>query len=148
VSAGHGIVIQRRSAAAGVPTTALLRQWARAARGEQGAEITLRIVEEAEMTDLNTRFRRKPYPTNVLSFPFGAESLDGPILGDVVVCAPVVAREAAEQGKALDAHWAHLVVHGILHLLGHDHEVEVSAAAMETRERAILAELGFGDPYL
>jgi probable rRNA maturation factor len=148
VSAGHGIVIQRRTSATGVPTTALLRRWARAARGEQGAEITLRIVEEAEMTELNTRFRRKAYPTNVLSFPFGAESLDGPILGDVVVCAPVVAREAAEQGKTLEAHWAHLVVHGILHLLGHDHEVDGTAIEMEARERAILAELGFGDPYL
>ena len=141
------ITVQRRAAANGVPSPSSLRGWAQAALGTASGELTIRIVDEAESADLNGRFRRKPYPTNVLSFPYEAEALDEPVLGDLVICAPVVAREAVEQHKDLRAHWAHMVVHGVLHLLGHDHENHAEAERMEAREREILAELGFADPY-
>ena len=107
-----------------------------------------RIVDEAEGRALNERWRGRDHATNVLSFP--AELPPGvalPLLGDLVVCAPVVAREAAEQGKAEADHWAHLVIHGTLHLLGFDHETEAEATVMEDLERALLAGLGIGDPY-
>lgn len=133
-----------------LPGEMQINRWIeRTLTGRRGlATMTLRIVDEAEMTELNGRYRGKDYPTNVLSFPF-----DGPpgvaidFLGDVVVCAPVVEREAAEQGKSIDAHWAHLVVHGCLHLLGYDHEEEGEATRMETLETEILAGLGYGNPY-
>lgn len=145
------INVQRRVPAAGVPAAAALRGWAQAALGELEGELTLRIVDEAESANLNGRFRGKPYPTNVLSFAYDAEPLAGAgareLLGDVVICAPVVAREAAEQGKPPRAHWAHMVVHGVLHLLGHDHLQDADAQAMEARERELLASLGFDDPY-
>lgn len=141
-------MIQRRVPAAGVPAAAMLRKWAQAAQaGHEAGELTVRIVDEAESADLNGRFRHKNYPTNVLSFNYDAEALDMPVLGDLVICAPVVAREASEQGKELRAHWAHMVVHGVLHLLGHDHENEDDAQVMEARERELLATLGFADPY-
>src|SRR3569833_1947693 len=108
----HDIHVQRRVVADGVPAAATLRQWAREALGgDPPGELTIRIVDEAESASLNGRFRHKPKPTNVLSFPYEAEALDEPILGDLVICAPVVAREAAEQGKTGEAHWAHMVVH-------------------------------------
>lgn len=158
------IHVQRRVPATGIPAPAVLRQWARAAiasecaaagtdepsrerLGELPGELTIRIVDESESAALNERFRHKAYPTNVLSFPYDAEALDEPILGDLVICAPVVSREAAEQHKDARAHWAHLVVHGVLHLLGYDHENDADAEHMEARERAILATLGFPDPY-
>jgi probable rRNA maturation factor len=112
------ILIQRRIDPAGVPAASSLRQWAQAALG--------RIV---------------------LSFPYDGDMLDVPVLGDIVICGPVVMREAQEQGKDPRAHWAHLVVHGCLHLLGYDHVQEREAEAMEARERKILAGLGFPDPY-
>ena len=144
----HDIHVQRRVVADGVPAAATLRQWAREARGgDPPGELTIRIVDEAESASLNGRFRHKPKPTNVLSFPYEAEALDEPILGDLVICAPVVAREAAEQGKTGEAHWAHMVVHGVLHLLGYDHEKDDDAEKMEAREREILCRLGFPDPY-
>lgn len=100
------------------------------------------------MTTLNRDYRGKSGPTNVLSFPADLPpELALPLLGDIVVCAPVVAREAAEQGKPLAAHWAHMAVHGCLHLLGHDHVEEADAVAMETLESTILAQLGFPCPY-
>ena len=115
-------------------------------------ELTVRIVDAEEGQRLNREFRGKDYATNVLSFP--AEMPEGlpkgvkfPLLGDLVICAPVVAREADEQGKALNAHYAHLTVHGVLHLLGWDHEDDKEADAMEQLEREILAELGIADPY-
>ena len=95
---------------------------------------------------LNERWRRRAYATNVLSFP-AAPELGGRQIGDIVVCAPVVAREAREQGKALAAHWAHMVVHGTLHLLGFDHQRAPDARRMEVRERVLLTRLGFADPY-
>lgn len=113
------------------------------------AEITIRIVDEAESQQLNHDYRDKDRPTNVLSFPFqappGVEEV--PILGDLVICAPVVQREAAEQQKNCQAHWAHLVIHGTLHLLGYDHIEESEALIMESREKEILAALSLPDPY-
>jgi probable rRNA maturation factor len=125
-------------AAAGAPSPALLRRYAREA---SRADITLRIVGGAESRRLNGSFRKKNYPTNVLSFPYGGGS------GDVVLCHPVIAREAREQGKTLRAHYAHLVVHGVLHLGGHDHVKKSEAARMERAEIRILRRLGFDDPY-
>ncbi len=112
------------------------------------AELSLRIVGEEEGRQLNQRYRNRDYATNVLSFP--AESLTGVTpqpLGDLVLCAPVVQREAQEQGKSLAAHWAHLCVHGALHLVGFDHEQEDEARAMEGLEVEILARMGYQDPY-
>ncbi|HEX4872139.1 MAG TPA: rRNA maturation RNase YbeY [Nevskiaceae bacterium] len=142
------ILIQRRVPAEGLPSAATLRQWAGRALGSAAGDLTIRIVDEAESRDLNHRFRQKDKPTNVLSFPFDGEQLEVPVLGDVVICAPVVAREAAEQGKDPRAHWAHMVVHGCLHLLGYDHIQDRDAEVMEGREREILADLGFADPYI
>ena len=134
--------IQRASRAAHIPPDATLRRWARAAL-DRPAEVTLRIVAATEARRLNREFRGKDYATNVLTFVYEK----APLSGDVVLCAPVVAREAREQGKRVAAHWAHLVVHGLLHLQGHDHERRGEAQRMEGRERRILASLGFPDPY-
>ena len=123
---------------AGAPSAALLRRYARAA---SRADITLRIVGRAEGQRLNKQFRKKDYPTNVLSFSYDGGG------GDVVLCHPVIVREAKEQGKSLRAHYSHLVVHGVLHLRGHDHLRKIDAARMERLEIRILRRLGFGDPY-
>jgi probable rRNA maturation factor len=134
-----------------VPDEDDIRRWIEAALlGQRDAdtEISLRLVDIEEMTNLNQSWRGKRGPTNVLSFPAELPGeLDLPLLGDIVICAPVVAREAREQGKALDAHWAHMVIHGTLHLLGYDHIEEHEAAAMETLETAILARLNYPCPY-
>lgn len=113
------------------------------------AELVIRLVDEEEGRELNHQYRKKDYATNVLSFPF--EAPPGVVthhLGDLVICVPVVEREAKEQGKSLEAHWAHLVVHGVLHLKGYDHQTEAEAEKMEDLERRILAHLGFPDPYM
>jgi probable rRNA maturation factor len=142
------INVQRRINVAGIPAPSTLRAWALAAlEGATPGEITIRIVAETESAELNGKFRHKPYATNVLSFPYEAEALNEPVLGDLVICAPVVAREAQEQNKDPHAHWAHMVVHGVLHLLGHDHIQEDEAERMEAKERQILGRLGFPDPY-
>ncbi|PLW83813.1 rRNA maturation RNase YbeY [Kineobactrum sediminis] len=112
------------------------------------AELCLRLVDEEEMTALNSGYRGKAGATNVLSFPADLPpELDLPLLGDIVICAPVVAREAIAQGKPPAAHWAHMVVHGCLHLLGYDHIDEDDAAVMEVLETTILAQLGLPCPY-
>ena len=138
-------VVQRASRAAHIPPDAKLRAWARAALARP-ATVTLRYVAQAEGRRLNREFRGKDYATNVLTFVYG-EAARGPLCGDIVICAPVVAREARSQGKDVRAHHAHLLVHGLLHLQGFDHEDGEDAARMERRERAVLARLGFGDPY-
>lgn len=144
MSAGT-LAIQRASRAAHIPPDRRLRAWARAALPAK-AEVTVRYVAAAEARRLNRRYRGKDYATNVLSFPYAARR--DRVAGDVVICAPVVAREAREQGKACEAHHAHLLVHGLLHLRGYDHELgPAEARRMERRERAILARLGFPDPY-
>jgi len=127
-------------AVAGAPSAILLRRFARAAAHPR-AEITLRVVGASESEKLNKKYRAKASPTNVLSFPYGGGS------GDVVLCHPVIRKEAREQRKPLAAHYAHLVVHGILHLRGYDHRRRLEAARMERMEIRILRRLGFGDPY-
>ncbi len=132
----------------GVPSRPQFRAWARDALnadGMRGGQITLRLVEADEGQTLNRDYRGKDYATNVLSFPYEIAPM---VIGDLAICHPVVVREATEQGKTLEAHYAHLVVHGVLHLQGYDHETgEADAARMEDKEREILASLGFADPY-
>lgn len=144
--------VQCASEHPGVPDDESLRRWAGAAAhgaacsGE--AQISVRIVDLAEGVALNGAYRGKAGPTNVLSFAFDApQHTQPPLLGDVVLCAPVLAREAAEQGKPLAAHYAHLVVHGVLHLLGYAHDAAADAVRMEGIEREVLAGLGLADPY-
>ncbi len=142
---------QLASNASGIPSEAQFQQWLDAAVTpfQDNAEVTIRIVDEAESQQLNFDYREKDKPTNVLSFPFqqppGIEEL--PLLGDLVICAQVVEREATEQNKPVAAHWAHMVVHGCLHLLGFDHITEDEAQEMEAEEIQILADLGFPNPY-
>ena len=140
------VVLHYRTRRPWAPGPASLRRWARLAAGDHDGELGIRVVGSAESRTLNKRWRGKIGPTNVLSFP-AAPALRDRVLGDIVVCAPVVAREAREQGKALAAHWAHMVIHGALHLLGFDHVRQADARRMESRERALLARLGIGDPY-
>ena len=143
--------LQLASAAPDLPDEADFRDWCELALRQRTAdsELTIRLVDEPEARELNHTWRHKDYATNVLSFPADIPDglLDIPLLGDLVICAPVVAREAAEQGKLLSAHWAHLVIHGCLHLLGYDHIEEAEAEEMEALERELLAELGHPDPY-
>ena len=132
----------------GLPSRPQIRAWVRAALDvdeKRGGQITIRFVEPEEGQSLNNDYREKDYATNVLSFPYEVEPV---VAGDLVICATVVEREAAEQEKTLEAHYAHLIVHGILHLQGYDHEIgENEALLMENKERTILAQLGFPDPY-
>ena len=125
-------------AVAGAPSVNLLRRYARKA---SRANITLRVVGRAEGRRLNNQYRKRNYPTNVLSFPYGGGS------GDVVLCHPVIEKESRQQRKSLRAHYAHLVVHGVLHLRGHDHLRRKDAARMEKAEIRILRALGYDDPY-
>jgi probable rRNA maturation factor len=111
------------------------------------AELTVRFVDEEEGRVLNRTYRQKDYATNVLTFAY-AESEDDPVTGDLILCCPVVEREAAEQGKPLEAHYAHLIVHGTLHAQGYDHEDESEAQEMESIETDIMQSLGFSDPYV
>jgi probable rRNA maturation factor len=153
-SGSDPVTLQRRVGPRGVPSPARLRQWAAAALAAEPGEVTLRIVGSAESRALNKRYRGKDKATNVLSFPHDplprplSRKRERGVLGDLVICAPVVNREAREQGKAPAAHWAHMVVHGVLHLRGFDHIRAGQARVMENRERAILARLSFPDPYL
>lgn len=149
------MAVQYASRARFVPPRPAVERWVRRAlrgeaRGEE-ARVTVRIVGREEGGRLNERFRGRPGPTNVLSFPFasppGAPSALDRELGDVVLCAPVVNREAREQGKPRADHWAHLVVHGVLHLLGYDHDTPGAAQRMEGVERRLLGDLGVPDPY-
>jgi probable rRNA maturation factor len=140
------VVLRYRTRRPWAPGPASLRRWARLAAGGRRGELGIRVVGNREGRQLNERWRGRAYATNVLSFP-AAPELGGSQIGDIVVCAPVVAREAREQGKPLAAHWAHMVVHGALHLQGYDHENKRDAGIMEAREAALLAELGFSDPY-
>jgi probable rRNA maturation factor len=162
------VTVQNPARSTGVPKRAELERWAlRALASDVRGELTIRIVDDRESAQLNSRYRGKEGPTNVLSFSSDRHgwrecrkrreqpAADVPAAGgeeplpygDVVICAAVVEREAREQGKPLAAHWAHMVVHGALHLQGYDHENARDAGIMEARERALLAELGFPDPY-
>jgi probable rRNA maturation factor len=148
----YQITVQRATRKGFAPTTAQLRQWATQALKQKTttAEITIRIVTEKEMTVLNATYRQKNKSTNVLSFPFDMPhdvKMDIPLLGDIVICTDVVNQEALDQNKPAEAHWAHMIVHGVLHLLGYDHEIEADALTMEAEEIQILKSLGFNDPY-
>jgi probable rRNA maturation factor len=128
----------------GVLTRTRVARWVRAALAAP-AEITVRIVDEAEGRALNRDYRQKDYATNVLTFDYQREPV---IVADIVLCAPVVEREAREQGKAVEAHCAHMVVHGALHAQGWDHERAIDAKKMEAREAEVLEALGYRNPYL
>jgi len=131
------------------PAAGEFRRWASAALLETHARLeqTICLVDEAQSRELNLRYRGKDSATNVLAFPADSELLDYDCLGDLVLCAPLVADEAAQQGKPVAAHWAHLVVHGMLHLQGYDHQAEADSAAMEALEVEILDTLGYSNPY-
>lgn len=133
-----------------LPEQTDLEQWVAAAVAQHRdeAEVSVLIVDTEEGAELNEQWRGKQEPTNVLSFPSDLPAeLNLPLLGDLIICAPVVEREAQEQSKALQAHWAHMMIHGTLHLLGYDHIIEAEAEEMEALETKILAELGYPDPY-
>lgn len=142
--------IQIATTAHDIPNKSLLRRWVKAALREKKpiAALTIRLVDEAESASLNEQFRHKSGPTNVLSFPFeSVGTLAANYLGDIVLCVPLVAKEAAAEQRTYEAHFAHLVVHGTLHLLGYDHVKEEQAVAMESQEKKILLSLGYSDPY-
>jgi len=137
---------------AGIPSPVSFRRWVEAAlagaRQRRAAELSIRIVGAREGRTLNRTYRDKDYATNVLSFPVDLPpGVHLPLLGDIAICAPVVRREAAEQGKPVAHHWAHLTVHGVLHLLGYDHIEDAEAVRMEALETRILKGLGISDPY-
>jgi probable rRNA maturation factor len=132
------------------PSPQQMQHWVELALADRipNAEMTIRIVDESEITELNRQYRKKDSPTNVLSFPFESDiELETPLLGDLVICASVVEKEAKEQHKSLQAHWAHMVIHGTLHLLGYDHMTEAEANVMENKEIDLLQQLGFSNPY-
>jgi probable rRNA maturation factor len=151
MNVSYQIDIESNSSSESIPTSAALETWIAAALKSQhleDAEVSLYIVDEAESQELNAQYRGKDKPTNVLSFPADIPAEVGvPLLGDLVVCAPVVEREAREQSKTLDAHWAHMLVHGSLHLLGFDHIDDADAETMENLETEIITGLGFPAPY-
>jgi probable rRNA maturation factor len=137
----------------GVPASASFRRWIEAAlkgaKRRKATEVSVRIVDTEEGQALNLQYRGRDYATNVLSFPVELPpGVNLPLIGDLVICAPVVAREAAEQGKKPADHWAHLTIHGTLHLLGYDHIDEAEAETMEALETRVLAGLGIADPYI
>jgi len=148
----YKIMIQRAAATQSLPAAAKFKHWVTTVLKNtmQSAELTIRIVDKNEMTELNSTYRHKNKPTNVLSFPFDmpAECRDEtPLLGDIIICAEVIHEEAVQQEKTVEAHWAHMVVHGTLHLLGYDHEKNTDAEVMEAEEIKILNILGFNNPY-
>ena len=144
------VEVQLATQTPGLPSEKQLRDWATAAWLDelQDAEVVVRVSDEAESRALNHEYRGKDSATNVLSFPFDpVPQLELNHIGDLVICATVVQREAREQGKAAEAHWAHMVVHGMLHLQGYDHETDPQAEGMEALETDILTGLGYPAPY-
>ena len=136
--------VQIASELANIPTKAQFKKWAKAAL-RVDTEVTIRVVDEDEGRALNSQFRGKDYATNVLTFPLAEEPH---LMGDIVLCAPIVAAEAKAQNKSLEAHFAHLTVHGILHLHGYDHQIEEQADLMESIEVTTLQKLGYANPYV
>ena len=135
----------------GQPTEAQIQLWVDTALTDypDDTEIVIRIVDEKESTELNETYRLKSGPTNILSFPVEIpEEIELNLLGDLVICAPVLEKEALDQNKALQDHWAHIVIHGVLHLLGYDHIEDDEAELMETKEITILSHLGIKNPYI
>lgn len=151
-AAAHAVAVSYGMPRTGLPAAASFRRWVeaalRGARRRRAAEVAIRIVGTEEGRTLNRDYRGKDYATNVLSFAADLPpGLQLPLIGDLAICAPVVTREAAEQNKHPRDHWAHMTVHGVLHLLGYDHIVDADAEAMEALETRILAGLGIADPY-
>ena len=147
------VTLDLQSEVEGGPDEDDIRRWIEAVLATEAytadVELTVRVVDEDEMAALNARYRHKSGPTNILSFPFEAPpGVELNLLGDLVIAAPVVKQEAREQGKTESAHWAHMIVHGTLHLLGYDHQESVEAEDMEAREIRILKQLGYSNPYL
>ncbi len=145
------IEIQTIFSSDGQPDQQQIQQWVDAALSDfdQDTEIVVRIVDEKEISELNEQYRHKHGPTNILSFPVEVpEGIELDLLGDLVICAPVMEKEAREQNKALADHWAHIIVHGVLHLLGYDHLDEAEAELMENKEITILKTLSIQNPYL
>jgi len=133
-----------------MPSNEQFQQWAEAAMQhvEEDCELSIRLVDNEESTELNSTYRGKEGPTNVLSFPFDAPvPMEPRLLGDLIICVPIVEKEAAEQGKKVDHHWAHIVVHGCLHLLGYDHIEDDEAEIMEELEKKVLQTLDIDNPY-
>lgn len=143
------VEVQRETSISSLPSDQQFEQWATAVLRSHGeAELVIRLVDQEESRRLNEQFANRNKPTNVLSFPAGLPpSIGLPLLGDIVICAPLVEREAEDQNKTILAHWAHLTIHGILHLLGHDHQSEDEAADMEALETGLVQSFGFPDPY-
>ena len=144
------IVVQKAARIASIPSADRIRRWVGRALGDAApGEVTVRVVDEAESARLNEHYRRGCGATDVLSFAYGDPACADAerAFGDLVICAAVVEREAVSRGKSLEAHWAHISVHGALHLLGHDHDGAEQARIMEGRERELLEAMGFGDPY-
>lgn len=137
------------------PEAVLINRWAALAAAEhlqkchEDQELAIRIVDPDESQQLNFQYRQKNKPTNILSFPFEAiPGVSFPLLGDLIICAPIVSKEAETQQKTLESHWAHMIIHGVLHLLGYDHIEESEAEKMENIEVKLMAELGYANPYL
>jgi probable rRNA maturation factor len=143
------LAVQNVSSLTPVPTQQQFEKWVSAALQERGkTELLIRLVDRQESRQLNTQYGHKDKATNVLSFPADLpEEIGLALLGDIIICAPIVAEEAQSQCKPVETHWAHLAVHGVLHLLGHDHQVEEEASAMESLEIKIMQTLGYPDPY-
>ncbi len=142
--------VQHITGVADVPSQEILEQWSLAAlrQEREQVELVIRLVDVAEIQELNQEYRGKDRPTNILTFPsYLPKVVDSSLLGDIVICVPLVLSEAAEQGKPPQVHWAHMVVHGVLHLLGYDHQEEAEAVVMEQLERKVLACLNIQDPY-
>jgi len=143
--------LQLVSTSSQIPTEEQIRSWATAALmtdSDQEMEVTIRIVDAAESQQLNHQYRGTDRPTNVLSFPFEAPpGVELSLLGDLVICAPIVEQEAAEQQKTLTAHWAHMTIHGMLHLQRYDHILDRDAEVMENLEKDLMYQLGFDNPY-
>jgi len=142
------VSVQYATSRKGVPHPRTVARWAGAAAPRRRGEVTVRFVATSEARQLNRRWRSRDYAPNVLSFPGMEAESDGAWLGDIVICVPVLRREAQAQRKQVEAHFAHMVVHGVLHLLGHDHQRQRQAQAMERLETTILGRLGYPDPYL
>ena len=144
------VEVQLASAMTGLPDVAVIVNWADSVRtllGTQASEVCIRIVDEPEGRTLNAQYRQHDHPTNVLSFPADVDVPELHLLGDIVICAPVVGQEANDQQKLLSHHFAHMVVHGMLHLHGYDHEDDEEAKEMESLEAEVLARFGIAHPY-
>ncbi len=147
---GLDIAIQTATRERSIPTAEFLQTIARQALGDVAdAEITIRLVDAEESRDLNKKWRHIDKPTNILSFPISrADDVVPMLMGDLVICAALIQQEAAEQNKPLDAHWAHILIHGILHLSGYDHAEAEEARLMQRCETGIMQQCGYPNPYL